>query len=184
MMEWICTCRKDFEPKTDFQYSCLNFITLQNVVEKITGQSLRDFARENIFGPLQMNHTDYLPCAPDANGVWKNTADPVWASLMPGQDWRSIVAPTTKQEDGSVLFHARSLDDVPYYMLKSIQEISFIPTLRTYAKVEPHDANGKPLGALEPDYGEVLWSRPGVNGWDCDDTVAEFPQYALVLKVK
>ena len=90
-------------PKTDFQYSCLNFITLQNVVEKITGQSLRDFARENIFGPLQMNHTDYLPCAPDANGVWKNTADPVWASLMPGQDWRSIVAPTTKQEDGSVL---------------------------------------------------------------------------------
>ena len=103
MMEWICTCRKDFEPKTDFQYSCLNFITLQNVVEKITGQSLRDFARENIFGPLQMNHTDYLPCAPDANGVWKNTADPVWASLMPGQDWRSIVAPTTKQEDGSVL---------------------------------------------------------------------------------
>lgn len=103
LREYICTCRKDFEPKTGFQYSCINFITLQYIVEKITGQSLRDFARENIFGPLRMNHTDYLPCAPDANGVWKNTDEPAWASLMPGKDWRSIVAPTTKQEDGSVL---------------------------------------------------------------------------------
>lgn len=103
MREYICTCRKDFRPKSDFQYSCINFITLQYIVEKITGQSLRDFARENIFGPLNMNHTDYLPCAPDADGIWRNTAEPVWASLMPGKDWRSIVAPTTKQKDGSVL---------------------------------------------------------------------------------
>jgi len=103
MKEYLCTCRKDFEPKTDFQYSCLNFITLQYVLEEITGQSLREFARENIFGPLHMNHTDYIPCAPDANGVWKNTDEPSWAALMPGQDWRSIVAPTTKEADGSVI---------------------------------------------------------------------------------
>ncbi len=88
------------------------------------------------------------------------------------------------QEDGSVLFRARTLDEVPYDMLSSIREIAFVPTLRTYTKVEPHDANGKPLGALEPDYGEVLWSRPGVNGWDADDTETEYPQYALVLNVK
>lgn len=103
LKEYICTCRKDFEPKTGMQYSCINFITLQYIVEKITGQTLRQFARENVFGPLKMNHTDYLPCAPDANGVWKNTDEPVWASLMPDQDWRAIVAPTTKQPDGSVL---------------------------------------------------------------------------------
>ena len=88
------------------------------------------------------------------------------------------------QEDGSVLFRARTLDNVPYDMLRSIQEISFVPTLRTFTKVEPYDPNGKPLGALEPGYGEVVWSRPGVNGWDSDDTETEFPQYALVLKVK
>ena len=50
--------------------------------------------------------------------------------------------------------------------------------------MEPYDTNDKPLGALEPDYGEVVWSRPGVNGWDDDATETEFPQYALVLKVK
>ena len=90
----------------------------------------------------------------------------------------------TVQEDGSVLFHARSLDEVPYDMLNSIREISFVPSLRWFESVEPHDTNGKPLGTLKPDYGEVVWSRPGVNGWDYDDLVTEFPQYALVLKVK
>ena len=88
------------------------------------------------------------------------------------------------QEDGSVMFRAMTLDEVPYDMLGSIREISFIPTLRTFTKVEPYDTNDKPLGALEPDYGEVVWSRPGVNGWDDDATETEFPQYALVLKVK
>lgn len=103
LIEYICTCRKDFQPKTDFQYSCLNFITLQRIVETISGKSLREFAYENIFHPLHMSHTDYLPCAPDAQGVWQNTSEPAWAPLMKGQDWRSIVAPTTKQEDGSVI---------------------------------------------------------------------------------
>ena len=90
----------------------------------------------------------------------------------------------TVQEDGSVLFNARTLDEVPYDMLKSIREISFIPMLRWFESVDPHDTNGKPLGTLNPDYGEVVWSRPGVNGWDYDDILTEFPQYALVLKVK
>lgn len=103
LIEYICTCRKDFQPKTDFQYSCLNFITLQRIVETISGQSLRDFAQENIFQPLKMSHTDYLPCAPDAQGVWKNTSEPAWAPLLNGEDWRNLVAPTTRQEDGSVI---------------------------------------------------------------------------------
>lgn len=46
LMEYIATCKRDFKPQTDFQYSCLNFITLQHIIETISGQSLRDFARE------------------------------------------------------------------------------------------------------------------------------------------
>ena len=90
----------------------------------------------------------------------------------------------TVQEDGSVLFSARSLDEVPYDMLKSIREISFIPRLRTCTQVEPYDPDDKPLGTLDPEYGEIAWSRPGVTGWDDDAVVTEFPQYAMVLKVK
>ena len=52
LMEYIATCPRDFRPQTDFQYSCLNFITLQHIVETVSGQSLRDFAHEHIFDVL------------------------------------------------------------------------------------------------------------------------------------
>lgn len=64
-MEYIATCPRDFRLQTDFQYSCLNFITLQHIVETVSGQSLRDFAHEHIFDVLGMKHTDYLPCTQD-----------------------------------------------------------------------------------------------------------------------
>lgn len=93
LMEYISHMKRDFKPTTDFQYSCLNFVTLQNIIQNVSGQSLRDFAQENIFRPLGMHHTDYLPCAPDASGKWQNTSLPVWAEE--GKDWKEFVAPET-----------------------------------------------------------------------------------------
>ena len=81
MIEYIANCRRDFKPQTDFQYSCLNYITLQRIIETVSGQSLRDFARENLFDVLGMAHTDYLPCKRDKDGKWINTADAHWAPL-------------------------------------------------------------------------------------------------------
>lgn len=46
LMEYISTCKREFKPQTKFQYSCLNYITLQHIIETITGQSLRDFAKK------------------------------------------------------------------------------------------------------------------------------------------
>lgn len=102
LMGYIATCKRDFEPQTDFQYSCLNFITLQHIIETISGKSLREFARENLFDVLGMDHTDYLPCQRDKSGKWSNTADAHWANLTEG-DWHSLIAPTEKQPDGQVL---------------------------------------------------------------------------------
>ena len=71
LMEYICQCPRDFKPKTGYQYSCLNFITLQNVLEKITGETLASYAQENVFDRLGLQHTAYMPqgetlalCAP------------------------------------------------------------------------------------------------------------------------
>ena len=61
MIEYISKVKRDFEPQTDFQYSCLNYITLQRIIETISKQNLRTFAKENIFDVLGMVHTDYLP---------------------------------------------------------------------------------------------------------------------------
>lgn len=81
LIEHIATLKRDFEPETDFQYSCLNYITLQRIIETITRQSLRDFAKQNIFDVLGMKHTDYKPTG----------------------ETLKRVAPTQRQPDGSVL---------------------------------------------------------------------------------
>lgn len=44
---------------TNVQYSCMGFITLQKVMEKITGRSLADLAKEWTFDPLGMKRTEY-----------------------------------------------------------------------------------------------------------------------------
>jgi CubicO group peptidase (beta-lactamase class C family) len=81
MIEWISTVKRGNEPTLVYDYSCLNFITLQRVIENISGMTLQAFARENIFSPLKMNHTDYNPAG----------------------EMLSLVAPTERQADGTVL---------------------------------------------------------------------------------
>jgi len=48
-------------PGQRFIYSDLGFVVLGKVVEKVTGQSLARFAQENIFLPLGMASTGFLP---------------------------------------------------------------------------------------------------------------------------
>jgi len=81
LIEYISNCKRDFEPQKKMQYSCLNYITLQRIIETITHQSLRDFAKANIWDVLGMTHTDYQPQG---------------ETLM-------RCAPTEKQKDGTVL---------------------------------------------------------------------------------
>ena len=61
LINFISSCKRDFEPQTAMQYSCLNYITLQRIIEIISKKSIRDFAKENIFDVLSMQHTDYQP---------------------------------------------------------------------------------------------------------------------------
>lgn len=104
LMHYIATWkRRDFEPGEDFQYSCLNYITLQHIVEKVSGLSLREFARRYIFAPLGMYHTDYLPCRQNDKGIWENISRPVWAEGDDQDKWMEDVAPTEKQKSGQVL---------------------------------------------------------------------------------
>ena len=80
MIEYIATVERGFEPQTDFRYSCLNYITLQRIIETITKQDLRTFAKQNIFDVLGMAHTDFLPKG----------------------ETLERTAPTARQKDGSV----------------------------------------------------------------------------------
>lgn len=45
---------------TAYDYSCANFILLGLVVEKVTGENIADFCRENVFDPLQKQYVIIL----------------------------------------------------------------------------------------------------------------------------
>jgi CubicO group peptidase (beta-lactamase class C family) len=49
----------NFKPGEEFLYSDTNFFLLSQVVKRVTGQSLRQFAQERIFGPLGMTSTHF-----------------------------------------------------------------------------------------------------------------------------
>ena len=62
LMHIIATkSRRNFRPGTKFSYSCLNFITLQNIVQRLTGERLCDYVQKNIFETLGLTHTCYFP---------------------------------------------------------------------------------------------------------------------------
>lgn len=91
MIDYISTCKRDFEPQTNFQYSCLNYITLQRIIETISKQNLRDFAKQNIFDVLGMDHTDFNPtgetlrrAAPTQRTVPKGQVHDPLARIMNG----------------------------------------------------------------------------------------------------
>lgn len=85
LLNFICTrTGRNFRPGTKQLYSCLNFITLQYILEKVTGERLCDYAQTHVFDALGLKHTCYIS---------KHFCyTPI-----------SLIAPTEKQADGSVL---------------------------------------------------------------------------------
>jgi uncharacterized protein YbbC (DUF1343 family)/CubicO group peptidase (beta-lactamase class C family) len=68
-------------PGTRFVYSDVNFIVLAALVERVSGLSLETYCAQNIFAPLGMSHTRFLPPA----------------------TWLPQIAPTEYDENGKML---------------------------------------------------------------------------------
>ncbi|WP_348262040.1 DUF1343 domain-containing protein [Telmatobacter sp. DSM 110680] len=68
-------------PGSQFVYSDINFEVLGFIVEKVSGLTLNEFADRNVFVPLGMKHTRFLP--PDT--------------------WKPAIAPTQYDENGVML---------------------------------------------------------------------------------
>jgi CubicO group peptidase (beta-lactamase class C family) len=47
--------------KSGYEYSCINYILLGMIIEKVTGESLDQFCMNNIFYPLMMKETQWGP---------------------------------------------------------------------------------------------------------------------------
>ncbi len=68
-------------PGSGFVYSDINFIMLGALVEKVSGETLDEYAEKHIFAPLKMTHTRFVPPA----------------------SWRGKIAPTQYDENEHML---------------------------------------------------------------------------------
>ena len=85
---------RNFRPGTGFLYSCLNFITLQNILQRVTSERLCDYVQEHIFDSMGLRHTCFFPLADDMR------------TPLAHQELLPLVAPTTVQADGKPLLGA------------------------------------------------------------------------------
>jgi uncharacterized protein YbbC (DUF1343 family)/CubicO group peptidase (beta-lactamase class C family) len=57
----ICALKLQAPTGTRFIYSDVNFILLGEIVRRISGKSVHEFSQQNIFQPLRMTETGYVP---------------------------------------------------------------------------------------------------------------------------
>lgn len=81
LKDYISHCERNNPPRSTMNYSCLNYISLQYIIEQVSGMSLHEFTQKNIYQPLELTHTTFVP----------------------NQALKKECAPTEVQTDGTVL---------------------------------------------------------------------------------
>lgn len=173
MEQYIATkVKRNFRPGTDFMYSCLNFVTLQRILERVTGEKLYEYAQKHVFDVLGLTHTCYFPliytpavsnsaelaglCAPtevqaDGKPLVAQVHDPMARRIMGGNSGNAGVF--SNAEDLSVICSAIMnggvLVDKKGRILESTRILSPL-TVRLMATIPPQN---------DPSVGRAL-------GWD------------------
>lgn len=173
-MEWYIATeiKRNFRPGTDFMYSCLNFVTLQRILERVTGEKLYEYAQKHVFDVLGLRHTCYFPliytpaasnsaelaglCAPtevqaDGKPLVAQVHDPMARMIMGGNSGNAGVF--SNAEDLSVIcaaiMNGGCLVDKKGNSLESTRILSPL-TVRLMATIPPQN---------DPSVGRAL-------GWD------------------
>ncbi|WP_148210114.1 exo-beta-N-acetylmuramidase NamZ domain-containing protein [Candidatus Korobacter versatilis] len=140
-----------------FRYSDINFIVLGEMVQKLSGEPLERYAKERIFEPLGMDHTQYLPPA-----SWRDKIAPTEVDERTGQMLRGTVHDPTSRMMGGVAGHAglfSTADDVAKFAQAILDNDGRIWSPLTVEKMTtPQQPQGQP------------WLR-GL-GWDIDSPYA------------
>jgi CubicO group peptidase (beta-lactamase class C family) len=80
----------DFVPGTSTLYTSTGYTLLAEVVRRVSGRTLREFAQESIFAPLGMTHTifrdDHTTIVPNAAAAYMTRPGGGWSVSMPTFD--------------------------------------------------------------------------------------------------
>lgn len=101
-IQMACAIKLDSPPGTVYRYSDINFILLGEIVERVSQTPLQDFVRREIYRPLKMKHTGFLPLENKRMKLSRIAPTEVVA----GQPWRGIVHDPTARHMGGVAGHA------------------------------------------------------------------------------
>jgi uncharacterized protein YbbC (DUF1343 family) len=97
-----CTAPPAGPPGVRFVYSDINFILLGELVHRLSGQTLADYARDNVFRPLDMKETMFQPPASLRARIAPTERWPV----KDGPPLRGIVHDPTARNMGGIAGHA------------------------------------------------------------------------------
>jgi uncharacterized protein YbbC (DUF1343 family)/CubicO group peptidase (beta-lactamase class C family) len=105
-------------PGTDFRYSDINFFLLAEVVRRVSGQKFEDFVQKEIYQPLKMKDTGFLP----PPGKYSRIAP---TEIQNDTMLRGIVHDPTARYMGGVAGHAglfSTVDDLALYCRMLLNE--------------------------------------------------------------
>lgn len=94
-----CAEKLQAQPGTAFKYSDINFILLGEIVQRVSRTTLEVFVQREIYAPLKMTDTGYLP----SKEKLPRTAP---TEVVDGKPWRGVVHDPTSRHMGGVAGHA------------------------------------------------------------------------------
>ena len=158
VVDYIATCDRRAVARTERIYSCLNYIVLARIVEIVTGERIDEYASKNIFEPLKMTNTCYLPSTEYASKCAPTEPD------KSGKCYRGVVHdPLAREGMGGVSGNAglfSTLDDLMTYCAMLLNAGSL---------------NGEDI--LSKRAVEVMMSRP--RGYEKFDRTLGWENFAL-----
>jgi CubicO group peptidase (beta-lactamase class C family) len=86
-------------PGTSFKYSDINFILLGEIVQRVSHTPLAVFVQREIYRPLKMDNTGYLPSPEKLSRIAPT-------EVVDGKPWRGVVHDPTARHMGGVAGHA------------------------------------------------------------------------------
>ncbi|MBN2356029.1 beta-lactamase family protein [candidate division KSB1 bacterium] len=138
LVTYIAELPKLNAPGEAYHYSCLGYITLNYIIEKVSGKNVSEFAGKNIFTPLGMKYTCFVPdssllplCVPteviDGSALRGVVHDPL-ARLQGGISGNAGLFSTAEDlgRYARMMLNNGTLDDVSILSPVSIQRMTQI----------------------------------------------------------
>ena len=105
-IEKACAEKLSSTPGAAFRYSDINFFLLGEIVQRVSGTPLQEFVARELYRPLKMADTGYLPAESKLGRIAPT-------EVVNGRPWRGVVHDPTARQMGGVAGHAGLFTTAP-----------------------------------------------------------------------